>query len=70
MHAAKYEDVQLKSGNKEWTDEQMERLIDKVMVLFKFIKGVCVCVCVCDCGDVQSLSLSLSLSLSPRQRCV
>ena len=32
-------DVQLRSGNKEWTDEQMERLMDKVMVLFRFING-------------------------------
>ena len=38
---AKYVDVQLRSGNKEWTDEQMERLLDKVMVmvLFRFING-------------------------------
>ncbi|CAI8003654.1 Cullin-4A [Geodia barretti] len=36
---AKYVDVQLRSGNKEWTDEQMERLMDKVMVLFRFING-------------------------------
>ena len=39
LSAAKYVDVQLRSGNKEWTDEQMERLMDKVMVLFRFING-------------------------------
>ena len=42
-------DVQLRSGNKEWTDEQMERLMDKVMVLFRFINGIhdpVVCLCV------------------------
>jgi cullin-4 len=36
---AKYVDIQLRSGNKEWTDEQMERLMDKIMVLFRFING-------------------------------
>ena len=39
LSAAKYVDVQLRSGNKEWTDEQMERLMNKVMVLFRFING-------------------------------
>ena len=39
LSAAKYVDVQLRSGNKEWTDEEMERLLDKVMVLFRFING-------------------------------
>ena len=36
---AKYVDIQLRSGNKEWTDEEMERLMDKIMVLFRFING-------------------------------
>ena len=41
-YAAKYVDVQLRSGSKEWTDEQMERvrLMDKVMVLFRFINSM------------------------------
>ena len=41
ISAAKYVDIQLRSGNKEWTDEEMERLMDKVMVLFRFINGKC-----------------------------
>ena len=41
LFAAKYVDLQLRSGNKEWTDEEMERLMDRVMVLFRFIHGVC-----------------------------
>ena len=43
---AKYVDIQLRSGNKEWTDEQMERLMDKVMVLFRFINGMRYAVCI------------------------
>ena len=38
--AAKYVDLQLRSGNKEWTDEELERLMDRVMVLFRFIHGM------------------------------
>ena len=37
--AAKFVDSQLRSGNKEWTDEEMERLLDRVLVLFRFIHG-------------------------------
>lgn len=37
--AAKYVDTQLKSGNKEWSDEQLDRQLDKVMVLFRYIHG-------------------------------
>lgn len=36
---AKYVDAQLKSGNKEWSDEEMDKLLDKVMVLFRYIHG-------------------------------
>ena len=36
---AKYVDTQLKSGNKEWSDEQLDRQLDKVMVLFRYIHG-------------------------------
>ena len=32
-------DTQLKSGNKEWSDEQLDRQLDKVMVLFRYIHG-------------------------------
>ncbi len=37
--AAKYVDAQLKSGNKEWSDEELDKLLDKVMVLFRYIHG-------------------------------
>ncbi len=37
--AAKFLDAQLKSGNKEWSDEDLERLFDRVMVLFRYIHG-------------------------------
>ena len=36
---AKYVDTQLRSGNKEWTDEELDRLLDRVMVLFRYIHG-------------------------------
>jgi len=32
-------DVQLRSGNKEWSDEELEKLLDRVMVLFRYIHG-------------------------------
>ncbi|XP_071163258.1 cullin-4A-like [Mytilus edulis] len=36
---AKYVDSKLRSGNKEATEEELERLLDKIMVLFRFIHG-------------------------------
>ena len=36
---AKFVDSQLRSGNKEWTDEEMEKLLDRVLILFRFIHG-------------------------------
>lgn len=36
---AKFVDSKLKSGNKELTEEELERLLDKIMVLFRFING-------------------------------
>ncbi|XP_037089322.1 cullin-4A-like [Pollicipes pollicipes] len=36
---AKYIDNKLRSGNKEATEEELERLMDKIMVLFRFIHG-------------------------------
>ncbi len=41
---AKFVDSQLKSGNKEWSDEELDKLLDRVMVLFRYIHGMCVCV--------------------------
>ena len=37
---AKYVDTQLRSGNKEWSDEELDRLLDRVMVLFRYIHGI------------------------------
>nr|XP_027201075.1 cullin-4A-like [Dermatophagoides pteronyssinus] len=36
---AKFVDLKLRAGNKECGDEELERLLDKVMVLFRFIHG-------------------------------
>ncbi|CAI9736139.1 cullin-4A-like isoform X1 [Octopus vulgaris] len=36
---AKYVDYKLRAGNKEATEEELERLLDKIMVLFRFIHG-------------------------------
>ena len=37
--SAKYVDIQLRSGNKEWSDEELDKLLDRVMVLFRYIHG-------------------------------
>lgn len=36
---AKFIDLKLKAGNREATEEKLERLLDKIMVLFRFIHG-------------------------------
>ena len=36
---AKFVDGKLKSGNKEATEDELERLLDKIMVIFRFIHG-------------------------------
>eukprot|EP00118_Oscarella_pearsei_P010943 m.69945 g.69945 ORF g.69945 m.69945 type:complete len:795 (+) comp35648_c0_seq13:32-2416(+) len=36
---AKYVDGKMRSGNKEETDEDLERILDKILVLFRFIHG-------------------------------
>ncbi|KAF4527830.1 hypothetical protein B566_EDAN016314 [Ephemera danica] len=36
---AKFVDSKLRAGNKEATEEELERLLDKIMVLFRFIHG-------------------------------
>lgn len=47
---AKYVDSQLKSGNKEWSDEELDKLLDRVMVLFRYIHGRCGVLCGCPVG--------------------
>ena len=37
--SAKFVDSKLRAGNKESTEEELERLLDKIMVLFRFIHG-------------------------------
>jgi cullin 4 len=37
--AAKFVDSKLRAGNKEATEEELEKLLDKIMVLFRFIHG-------------------------------
>lgn len=37
--AAKFVDGKLRAGNKEATEDELERLLDKIMVLFRFIHG-------------------------------
>ncbi|XP_077292720.1 cullin 4 [Arctopsyche grandis] len=36
---AKFVDVKLRAGNKEATEEELEKLLDKIMVQFRFIHG-------------------------------
>lgn len=36
---AKYVDLKLRAGNKESTEEELEQILDKIMVLFRFIHG-------------------------------
>lgn len=37
--SAKFVDSKLRAGNKEATEDELERLLDKIMVLFRFIHG-------------------------------
>ena len=36
---AKYIDNKLRAGNKEATEEELDRILDKIMVIFRFIHG-------------------------------
>ncbi|CAB1327449.1 unnamed protein product [Coregonus sp. 'balchen'] len=36
---AKYVDCKLRAGNKEATEEELERILDKIMIIFRFIHG-------------------------------
>uniref|UniRef100_A0A8C2KMZ4 Cullin-4A n=1 Tax=Cyprinus carpio TaxID=7962 RepID=A0A8C2KMZ4_CYPCA len=36
---AKYVDSKLRAGNKEATEEELERILDKIMIIFRFIHG-------------------------------
>ena len=39
--SAKYVDSKLRAGNKEATEEELERILDKIMIIFRFIHGQC-----------------------------
>ncbi|XP_061852976.1 cullin-4A isoform X2 [Colius striatus] len=39
LQKAKYVDSKLRAGNKEATDEELERILDKIMIIFRFIHG-------------------------------
>lgn len=43
---AKYVDSKLRAGNKEATDEELEKMLDKIMIIFRFIYGKCSFLCV------------------------
>ncbi|CAK9293703.1 unnamed protein product [Gordionus sp. m RMFG-2023] len=36
---AKYVDLKLRAGNKESTEDELEKILDKIMVIFRFIHG-------------------------------
>ncbi|XP_056675965.1 cullin-4B-like [Monodelphis domestica] len=36
---AKYVDSKLRAGNRETTDEELEKMLDKIMIIFRFIYG-------------------------------
>ena len=40
---AKYVDSKLRAGNKEATDEELEKMLDKIMIIFRFIYGMYFC---------------------------
>lgn len=39
MFPAKHVDSKLRAGNKEATDEELEKMLDKIMIIFRFIYG-------------------------------
>lgn len=39
LFPAKHVDSKLRAGNKEATDEELEKMLDKIMIIFRFIYG-------------------------------
>lgn len=39
VFTAKHVDSKLRAGNKEATDEELEKMLDKIMIIFRFIYG-------------------------------
>lgn len=39
-YIAKHVDSKLRAGNKEATDEELEKMLDKIMIIFRFIYGM------------------------------
>ena len=64
--SAKYVDSKLRAGNKEATEEELERILDKIMIIFRFIHGqlhFCVCVNSYDCSP-SLIVLLINMKLS------
>ena len=40
LYIAKHVDSKLRAGNKEATDEELEKMLDKIMIIFRFIYGM------------------------------
>ena len=40
MNVAKYVDSKLRAGNKEITEEELDRLLDRILILFRFLNGL------------------------------
>lgn len=38
---AKFMDMKLRTGNKECSEEELDAVMDRVIVLFRFIQGSC-----------------------------
>ena len=64
---AKYVDTQLRSGNKEWSDEELDRLLDRVMVLFRYIHGISLILYIIQCTTVLSVQGKMFLKLFIRR---
>lgn len=66
---AKHVDSKLRAGNKEATDEELERILDKIMILFRFIhgeKGGALCACVRVCVREMSTQTCIQGEATPK----
>lgn len=67
FHTAKYVDSKLRAGNKEATEEELERILDKIMIIFRFIHGpLLLCVSGLECLCIDALSLSSNMPIQRR----
>lgn len=77
-HPAKYVDSKLRAGNKEATEEELERILDKIMIIFRFIHGQShFCLCVLSSSDFRwthitnqnSASRGSNTPINPKVQC-